>query len=136
MSEAPGVLFVCVKNGGKSQIAAGLMRALSAGKVRVDSAGTAPGNAVSALAAEVLRDRGIEIGSEVPTLLTDDAMRRAGLVVVLGAEANVAPVAGVRVETWHTDEPSTRGIDGRERMELVCDDIEQRVRALLETLSR
>lgn len=132
--QKPAVLFVCVKNGGKSQMAAGLM-ALEAGHaVTITSAGTHPGAAINDLSAAVLLDLGVDITHETPQALSDDMMRSAGLVIVLGAEAQVAPVEGVRVEVWQTDEPSLRGIDGRERMELVRDDIHARVKQLAQRL--
>ncbi|MBV1778760.1 low molecular weight phosphatase family protein [Paeniglutamicibacter sp. ABSL32-1] len=126
----PAVLFVCVKNGGKSQMAAGLMRLEAGNDVTVSSAGTRPGAAINALSAEVLADLGVDISAERSKALTEEHMREAGLVVVLGAEAKVPALDGVRVETWETDEPSARGIEGRERMELVRDDIHARVKDL------
>lgn len=130
----PAVLFVCRKNGGKSQMAAGLMRLEAGDSVDVSSAGTQPGTEINALSAEVLLELGADIRNEHPTALTKDSMRRAGLVVVLGAEAQVDPVDGVRIERWETDEPSLRGIGGRERMELVRDDIHRRVLELKDRL--
>ena len=126
----PAVLFVCVKNGGKSQMAAGLMRQAAGDAVTVDSAGTAPGTAVNALSAQALAEVGVDITDQVPKAITDDLVRSADLVVVLGRDAQVRPVAGTRVVVWETDEPSERGIDGIERMRLVRDDIAARTRAL------
>lgn len=126
----PAVLFVCVKNGGKSQMAAGLMKLEAGSDVTVTSAGTKPGAAINALSAEVLLDLGIDISAEQPKALTEGNMRAAGLVVVLGAEAKVPEVDGVRLETWETDEPGERGVEGRERMELVRDDIHARIKEL------
>lgn len=126
----PAVLFVCVKNGGKSQMAAGLMKHEVGNAITVTSAGTHPGTAINALSAEVLQDLGIDISAEKPKALTEENMRAAGLVVVLGTEANVPSVDGVQIEVWETDEPSLRGIEGRERMELVRDDIHTRVKDL------
>lgn len=83
----PAVLFVCVKNGGKSQMAAGLMKHEAGARILVSSAGIKPGAAINALSAEVLMDLGIDISGEKPTLLTEEDMRAAGLVVVLGTEA-------------------------------------------------
>ncbi|MHA7274706.1 arsenate-mycothiol transferase ArsC [Arthrobacter sp. TMT4-20] len=130
----PSVLFVCVKNGGKSQLAAGLMRLEAGDGISVSSAGTKPGTAINALSAEVLADLGVDISAEQPTLLTEEGMRAAGLVVVLGGEAKVPAVQGVEVEIWETDEPSLRGIEGRDRMVLVRDDIHVRVKGLRERL--
>ena len=130
----PSVLFVCVKNGGKSQMAAGLMKHEAGAEIGVSSAGTKPGAAINALSAEVLMDMGIDMSAEVPTLLTEQRMRSADLVVVLGTEANVPAIAGVAVEVWETDEPSLRGIEGRERMDLVRNDIHARVIELKDRL--
>lgn len=128
------VLFVCVKNGGKSQLAAALMNSLADGAVEVQSAGTQPGEKVNSLSAQSLAELGIDISSETPTRITDDAVRRADVVVTLGREAKVNEVKGTRFENWDIDEPSLRGIEGMERMRLVRDDIKQRVRQLLEEL--
>lgn len=126
----PAVLFVCVKNGGKSQMAAGLMKHEAGEDITVTSAGIEPGTAINGLSAEVLLDLGIDISAEKPKALTEENMRSAGLVVVLGTEAQVPAVDGVRIEIWETDEPSLRGIEGRARMELVRDDIHTRVKDL------
>ncbi|MDQ0743585.1 arsenate-mycothiol transferase [Clavibacter sp. B3I6] len=127
---APHVVFVCARNGGKSQLAAALMRHDAGDAVTVASAGTDPGTSLNALAVESLAELGIEVGDERPKPLTDDMVRAADLVVVLGAEAHVDGDRGVAVETWITDEPSERGIDGMERMRLVRDDIRARVEEL------
>ena len=132
---APHVVFVCARNGGKSQLAAALMRHDGGGAVAVSSAGTDPGTDLNALAVASLAELGIDVGDERPKPLTDDMVRAADLVVVLGAEAHVDGDRGVAVETWITDEPSERGIDGMERMRLVRDDIDRRVRSLLAELT-
>lgn len=129
-STTPSVLFVCSKNGGKSQMAAGLMTLEAGRSVTVTSAGTKPGSEINALSAEVLLDLGVDIRNEKPKALTEESMRSVDLVVVLGTEAAVPEHDGVVVEVWETDEPSLRGIDGRERMELVRDDIHGRVKEL------
>ena len=126
----PAVLFVCVKNGGKSQMAAGLMKHEAGNAIAVTSAGTKPGTAINALSAEVLLNLGIDISDEKPKPLTEENMRAAGHVVVLGTEATVPALDGVEIEVWDTDEPSRRGIEGRARMELVRDDIHARVKDL------
>ncbi|MDQ1181638.1 low molecular weight phosphatase family protein [Rhodococcus sp. SORGH_AS_0301] len=127
MSRKPSVLFVCVKNGGKSQMAAGLMRTVAGDDVEVHSAGTAPGSAVNALAAESLREVGVDLTGEHPKPIDPDLMSRMDYVVTLGTEATVDPVEGPTYLNWDTDEPSTRGIEGIERMRLVRDDIAARV---------
>jgi arsenate-mycothiol transferase len=131
----PSVLFVGVKNGGKSQMAAGLMRKFAGDTVTIDSAGTKPGSAVNGLSAEVLLEVGVDITDQSPKQLTDDLIASADRVVVLGRDARVQPADGTRVEVWDTDEPSDRGIDGIERMRLVRDDITRRIRHLTDELS-
>ncbi|RKW71361.1 arsenate-mycothiol transferase ArsC [Galactobacter caseinivorans] len=130
----PSILFVCVKNGGKSQMAQALMRQLAGDSVRVTSGGTHPGTALNALAVQSLEAVGASVAGQSPQLVTPELMRAADRVVVLGQEAQLPEVEGVRVERWITDEPSLRGIEGMERMELVRDDIRARVAELLVSL--
>jgi arsenate-mycothiol transferase len=129
-------LFVCVKNGGKSQMAAGLMRQVAGESVTIRSAGTRAGSSLNALSVEALAELGVDIAALRPTQLTDALVRAADLVVVLGSEAEVESVGGTPVEVWETDEPSLRGIEGIERMRLVRDDIAGRVRDLATRLTR
>jgi arsenate-mycothiol transferase len=126
----PSVLFVCQKNGGKSQIAAALLRAAAGDSVTVHSAGTNPGTALNAQSVESLAELGIGVGDEYPKAITAEMVTAADVVVVLGSEAQVDEVAGTEFETWITDEPSERGIEGIERMRLVRDDIRTRVEEL------
>ncbi|BDD82596.1 putative arsenate reductase [Tsukamurella pulmonis] len=135
-TRVPSVLFVCVRNGGKSQMAAGLMRRAAGDTVAVYSAGTDPGTAINALSAETLAEVGIDITGEVPTPIDPELLTRVDLVVTLGREAVVQPPAGVRVVRWGTDEPADRGIDGIERMRLIRDDIATRVDELIVELTR
>ena len=128
------MLFVCVKNGGKSQMAAGLMTKRAGGAVRVESAGTKPGTEVNGLSAASLAEVGVDISANTPKPVTEEMVKAADVVVVLGREAHVDEVPGTRFETWDTDEPSERGIDGLERMRLVRDDIARRVDDLYERL--
>jgi arsenate-mycothiol transferase len=136
MSDKPSVLFVCVKNGGKSQMAAGLMRKAVGNAMTVESAGTQPGDKVNALSAQSLLEVGVDISDQQPHQLTDDMVRNADRVVVLGRDAHVQAIDGTPVEVWDTDEPSQRGIEGIERMRLVRDDIAGRVTALAEQWGR
>ena len=135
MTRKPSVLFVCAKNGGKSQMAAGLMRQLAGDRVEVYSAGTTPGTAVNALSAESLSEIGIDITGESPKPVDPQLVQDVDVVVILGREAQLEPVAGTDFQNWDTDEPSERGIDGIERMRLVRDDIAARVSLLAEQLS-
>ncbi|MET9325231.1 low molecular weight phosphatase family protein [Tsukamurella sp. NPDC003166] len=128
----PSVLFVCVKNAGKSQMAAGLMRAAAGTTIEVHSAGTRPGIAVNDLSAAALAESGVDIRGEEPKAVDGALLNRVDRVVLLGAEAQLDVPAGVDVERWITDEPSGRGIDGLERMRLIRDDIADRVADLLD----
>ncbi|WFS11217.1 low molecular weight phosphatase family protein [Rhodococcus aetherivorans] len=123
----PSVLFVCVKNGGKSQMAAALMRKAVGRRIAVHSAGTAPGPALNALSVQALEEVGAPVDGEYPKPIDPQLLREVDLVVTLGRDARVD---AAYVENWDTDEPSERGIDGIERMRLVRDDIAARVDAL------
>ena len=134
-THTPAVLFVCSKNGGKSQLAAGLMRDLAGDAVTVYSAGTKPGNSLNPESVESLNELGIDITGEHPKPVTDEVLDAVDVVVVLGTEAKLEPHGGPRFETWETDEPSTRGIEGMERMRLVRDDIKARIQKLYAELA-
>ena len=125
------VLFVCVKNGGKSQMAAGLLqqrlRDQHTTGIEVGSAGTKAGTSLNGLSVQVLAEDGIDISDQHTRQLTPELQQQADWVITLGAEAQVDPISGPRYETWETDEPSLRGIDGIERMRLVRDDIARHV---------
>ncbi len=130
------MLFVCVKNGGKSQMAAGLMRKIAGDLVGAYSAGTAPGSAINALSAQSLLEVGVDITGEHPKPIDPTLLREVDLVVTLGREAHVEVPPGTRLENWDTDEPSERGIEGLERMRLVRDDIATRVEELNEQMTQ
>ena len=134
-TKTPSVLFVCSKNGGKSQLAAGLMNQLAGGAVTVYSAGTKPGKSLNPQAVESLTELGVDITGEHPKPVTDEVLDSADVVIVLGNEAKVEPREGKRLEFWDTDEPSERGIEGMERMSLVRDDIKARVQKLYAELT-
>jgi arsenate-mycothiol transferase len=130
----PRVLFVCVSNRGKSVMAEGLARTLARGDLDVSSAGTEAklGAAPNQESVQALAEVGVDIAAHGPRQLTDEMMRDADLVVVVGKSAHVTAPADVTVEVWETDEPSARGIEGMERMRLIRDDIARRVEELAE----
>ena len=133
------VLFVCVKNGGKSQMAAGLFRQAvaagpSAGRWQIESAGTKAGTKLNALSVESLAEVGVDISDQQPRQLTPELQQSADVVVTVG-EADVDPLPGPTYETWQIDEPSLRGIDGADRMRLVRDDINRHVEDLYRRLA-
>ncbi|MBJ8347058.1 low molecular weight phosphatase family protein [Antrihabitans sp. YC2-6] len=135
MSRTPSVLFVCVKNGGKSQMAAGLMRQAAGDAIDVYSAGTQPVGSINALSAESLLEVGVDIRDEKPKPIDPALIREVDLVVTLGRDATVEPIDGTVFENWDTDEPSMRGIEGIERMRLIRDDIATRVDQLARELT-
>lgn len=105
--KTPAVLFVCSKNGGKSQLAAGLMNQFAAGTVTVHSAGTKPGKSLNPLVVESLAELGIDITGEHPKPVTDEVLDAVDVVVVLGTEAKIEPREGTRLEIWvRTSPPS------------------------------
>ena len=126
----PAVLFVCVKNSGKSQMAAGLMKKIAVDAVEVHSAGTKPGTEINRLSAEALLEVGVDITAERPKPIDPNVLAGVDVVVTVGREAHIDPISGPQFENWDTDEPSLRGIDGIERMRLIRDDIARRVRDL------
>lgn len=127
----PSVLFVCVRNGGKSQMAAALMDAAGGGTVVAHSAGTDPGSTLNALSVQALAETGVDMSGGLPKPIDPHLLPTVDRVITLGREARVDAPPGVTVRNWDTDEPSDRGIDGIERMRLVRDDIDQRVRELI-----
>ncbi|MGD7705333.1 low molecular weight phosphatase family protein [Microlunatus sp. Y2014] len=133
MSDKPSVLFVCVKNGGKSQLAAALLRLHAGGAVEVHSAGTRPGDKLNAESVASLEEVGADVGDEHPKPVDPALLDTVDRVVLLGDEVELA-AGRAPVERWVTDEPSTRGIGGMERMRLVRDDIDRRVQELLGNL--
>ena len=134
MNQQPSVLFVCVKNAGKSQMAAGLMRKIAGDTVQVYSAGTKPGDTLNDLSAQALAEDGADISDEKPKLIDPQLVHDVDVVVTLGREAHLDPIPGTRFERWDTDEPSERGIDGIECMRLVRDDTAARVADLFTRL--
>lgn len=126
------VLFVCVKNGGKSQLAAALLNRLSQPDdgIEVASAGTRAGARLNAESVESLAELGLDISDQHPRQLTPELVQASDLVITVGGDAEVEPLPGPAYERWEVDEPSLRGIGGQERMRLVRDDIDRQVHAL------
>lgn len=132
----PRVLFVCVKNGGKSQMAAALLRHHGGESVDVYSAGTQPGVCLNEESVASLDDIGVSCEGEFPKPLDDELAQRVDRIIILGSEAQLPDAAlDEKVERWETVEPSRDGIEGAERMRLIRDDIDSRVRQLLTQLS-
>ena len=129
----PSVVFICVSNGGKSQMAAALAEKHAGDTLDIQSAGTNPGTKLNQESVEAIAEVGADMSGGVPKGV-DRQMLLADRVVVLGADAQLDMPEGRTFERWLTDEPSTRGIEGMERMRLVRDDIDARVQALIAEL--
>ncbi|MFL4472656.1 low molecular weight phosphatase family protein [Paeniglutamicibacter sp. MACA_103] len=125
----PHVLFVCNTNGGKSQLAAALLRQAAGERVQVFSAGLIPALHINELAAEVVAEVGADMRAEVPTALTEEALRAADRVVIVG-EAQVPELEGVAMERWVPGEAPSGLATERERMAFLRDDLAARVAAL------
>ncbi|MGC0251384.1 arsenate reductase ArsC [Pseudactinotalea sp. Z1748] len=131
MSQPPSVLFVCVHNAGRSQMAAGLLTALSAGRVEVRSAGSAPKDQINPVAVEAMKELGIDISANEPKILTPDAVQSSDVVVTMGCGDACPYFPGVRYEDWELEDPAGKDIETVRR---VRDDIRVRVQKLLTEL--
>ncbi|GGR18518.1 arsenate reductase [Agromyces mediolanus] len=127
----PTVLFVCVHNAGRSQMAAGYARALSGGAVEVRSGGSEPGASINPVAVEAMREEGIDIGEAVPQLLQTDDVRAADAVITMGCGDACPIFPGKRYEDWELEDPAGKDLETVRR---VRDDIKQRVGRLLTEL--
>ncbi len=132
-SPGPTVLFVCNTNGGKSQLAAALLRRAAGDSVQVQSAGLIPAHHVNELAASVAEEVGADMRSEVPTALSDEALRAADKVIIVG-EAQVPELEGVSMERWVPAEAPASLATDRERMEFLREDLAARVSDLTKEL--
>ncbi|WP_263731537.1 arsenate reductase ArsC [Cellulomonas sp. SG140] len=127
----PSVMFVCVHNAGRSQMAAGFMSALSGGRVEVRSAGSMPADQVNPVAVEAMAEVGIDITAERPKILTGDAVQASDVVVTMGCGDTCPFFPGVRYEDWELEDPAGKDLDTVRR---VRDEIRGRVDALLAEL--
>ena len=124
----PVVLFVCVHNAGRSQMAAGYMRELSGGAVEVRSGGSEPGNEINPIAVQAMAEEGIDISQAVPQLMTTEQVRESDVVITMGC-GDVCPIfPGKRYEDWELVDPKGKSID---EVRPIRDDIKQRIQALL-----
>ena len=125
------VLFVCVHNAGRSQMAAGFLRHLAGDAVEVRSAGSLPGDQVNPAAVEAMAEVGIDISAERPKLLTTDAVEASDVVITMGC-GDVCPVfPGKRYLDWQLTDPAGKGVDA---VRPIRDEIDARVRGLLSEL--
>jgi arsenate reductase len=131
MSQPPTVLFVCVHNAGRSQMAAGWLTHLAAGRIEVRSAGSQPAHQINPVAVQVMDEVGVDISTEQPKILTTDAVVRADAVITMGCGDTCPVFPGKRYEEWDLTDPAGQPIDV---VRQVRDEIRDRVRRLLSEL--
>jgi protein-tyrosine-phosphatase len=131
MTDKPSVLFVCVHNAGRSQMAAGFLSHLGAGRIEVRSAGSTPADQVNPVAVEAMKEVGIDISAEQPKILTPDAVRESDVCVTMGCGDACPYFPGKRYLDWVLDDPAGQGI---EAVRPIRDEIERRVRILIDEL--
>ena len=131
MSDKPTVLFVCIHNAGRSQMAAGFMRELSGGRVDVLSAGSEPKDQINPIAVQVMTEEGIDIAGNTPKILTTEAVKESDVVITMGCGDTCPIFPGKRYEDWELADPAGRPL---EEVRPIRDDIKQRVEALLAEL--
>ena len=129
--DKPAVLFVCVHNAGRSQMAAGFLRHLAGDRVDVLSAGTAPANSINPVAVEAMAEVGIDIREAVPELLVSDTVKHSDVVITMGCGDQCPVFPGIRYEDWALDDPAGQGIETVRR---IRDDIKKRVGNLVTDL--
>ncbi len=129
--QKPSVLFVCVHNAGRSQMAAGYLRELAGDRVEVRSAGSMPADQINPVAVEAMREEGIDITAEQPKVLTTEAVQASDVVITMGCGDACPVFPGKRFEDWKLDDPAGQGIDA---VRPIRDDIKARVETLLAEL--
>ena len=128
MTDKPTVLFVCIHNAGRSQMAAGYMRALSGGVVEVRSGGSEPGDQINPMAIAAMAEEGIDISQAIPQLMTTEQVRDSDVVITMGC-GDVCPIfPGKRYEDWELVDPKGKSI---EEVRPIRDDIKARIEKLL-----
>jgi arsenate reductase len=127
----PSVLFVCVHNAGRSQMAAAFLSHLSEGAVEVRSAGSAPADQVNPAAVEAMREVGIDIAAETPKILTTDAVQASDVVITMGCGDTCPVFPGTRYLDWELDDPAGQGV---EAVRAIRDEIRGRIEQLLAEL--
>ncbi|MFJ4172915.1 arsenate reductase ArsC [Microbacterium sp. NPDC089696] len=123
----PSVLFVCVHNAGRSQMAAGFLRHVAGDRIEVRSAGSMPAEAINPVAVEAMRELGIDITAETPKVLTTEAVQDSDVVITMGCGDACPFFPGKRYEDWVLDDPAGQGL---EAVRPIRDDIRRRIESL------
>lgn len=127
----PSVLFVCVHNAGRSQMAAAYLSHLSAGQIEVRSAGSAPADSVNEAAVAAMAEEGIDIGANQPKILSEEAVKDSDVVITMGCGDTCPFFPGKRYEDWKLDDPAGQGIEG---IRPIRDEIKTRIQQLITEL--
>jgi arsenate reductase len=127
----PSVLFVCVHNAGRSQMAAGFLRAIAGDRIEVRSAGSVPADRINPVAVEAMAELGIDITAEQPKILTTEAVQASDVVITMGCGDACPFFPGKRYEDWKLDDPAGQGI---EAVRPIRDEIRDRIRQLVDEL--
>ena len=128
----PTVLFVCVHNAGRSQMAAGYLQHLAGDRIEVLSAGSKPGKDFNPVAVQAMAEEGIDIASNQPKVLTTEAVQASDVVITMGCGDECPYFPGKRYEDWKLDDPAGQGI---EAVRPIRDDIKGRIEELIESLN-
>lgn len=132
MSDKPSVLFVCVHNAGRSQMAAAYLAHISAGRVEVLSAGSAPADSINPAVVEAMLEEGIDISREVPKVLTAEAVKESDVVITMGC-GDVCPIfPGKRYEDWVLEDPAGQGVAA---VRPIRDEIRSRIEQLISEIA-
>ena len=131
MPEKPSVLFVCVHNAGRSQMAAGYLTHLSGGAVEVRSAGSEPADKINPVVVQAMAEKGIDIAAEQPKILTTDAVKASDVVITMGCGDTCPFYPGKRYEDWVLEDPAGKGVDA---VRPIRDEIRRRVENLITEL--
>ncbi len=128
MTDKPTVLFVCIHNAGRSQMASGYLRHLAGDRIDVLSAGSAPAASINPTAVAAMAEEGIDISAEQPKILTTDAVKASDVVVTMGCGDTCPYYPGKRYEDWVLDDPAGQGI---EAVRPIRDEIRRRIETLI-----
>ena len=131
MSDKPSVLFVCVHNAGRSQMAAGYLDHLAGGRIEVRSAGSEPADKINPVAIQAMAEEGIDIAAEQPKILTDEAVKASDVVITMGCGDTCPYYPGKRYEDWNLDDPAGQDLN---HVRPIRDEIRRRVERLISEL--
>ena len=132
VTSRPTVLFVCIHNAGRSQMAAGFLSHLAGDRVDVRSAGSEPGNAINPIAVAAMAEVGVDISNNTPTILTPESVQTADVVITMGCGDACPFYPGKRYLDWQLDDPAGQPL---ERVRPIRDEIERRVTVLIDELA-